>query len=220
MKTNTAERIPTDAETLAAARQQREAARQAIANATDKAARVGALHARLQAAQARIAELTQAHAEALSVWAAEGALGAPPAADAKALRDAHAELAGAHQQSDAAGLAVKAAEGERLELLAAYPATQQGVTDAAVPIAHAEILACRAANHAAAAAAEIADARHRTLVGIVTRLGQHSAPARQVLRELAQLREAEAAKGRAEQDAAITAACESAQRYWESLIGG
>ena len=219
MKTNTAERIPTDAETLAAARQQREAARQAIANATDKAARVNALHARLEAAQATIATLTQQHAAALNEWAAAGATGTPPAADAKALRDAHAELAGAQQQDDAAALAVKAADGEYLELVARYPDVQAAVVDAAVSVAMAEILAARAEHQKAAAEAEIADARHRTLVGIVTRLGQHSAPARQVLRDLAELREREAAAGRKEQDAAITGACESAQAYWESLIG-
>ena len=208
-----------DAENLASARDAREQARQAIAAATDKAARVGALHARLQAAQARIAELTQAHAEALSVWAAEGALGAPPAADAKALRDAHAELAGAQQQSDAAGLAVTAAQAEYLELVARYPATQAAVVDAAVAVAYGEIQAARAEHQKAAAEAEVADARHQTLVQIITRAGQHSHPARQVLRELAELREREAAAGRKEQEAAITAACESAQRFWEDLIG-
>lgn len=219
MKTVTDPALEAAAAALASARDAREQARHAIAAATDKAARVGALHARLQAAQATIATLTQQHAAALNEWAAAGATGTPPAADAKALRDAHAELAGAQQQDAAAGLAVQAAQGEHLELVARYPDVQAAVVDAAVSVAMAEILAARAEHQKAAAEAEIADARHRTLVGIVTRLGQSSAPARQVLRDLAELREREAAAGRKEQDAAITGACESAQAYWESLIG-
>ena len=219
MKMNSNPALAAAVENLAAARQQREAARQAIANATDKAARVNALHARLEAAQATIATLTQQHAAALNEWAAAGATGTPPAADAKALRDAHAELAGAQQQDDAAALAVKAADGEYLELVARYPDVQQGVTDCAVGVAYGEIQACRASRQTALDAWNVADARCEKLTQIIMRLAQTSAPARAALRELDAIRAAEIAAGRKEQDLAMLAARESALAYWEALIG-
>ena len=216
--TATAERLPSDAEALTAARAARDQAREAMTAAAAKCERVRHLADRLEAAQQALNAITAQHAQAVQAWATAGASGQPPQPDAAALKTATAELEAARQQADAAGIAVQAVEREYLQLVAAYPRLQQAVIDASVPVALAEIHEARAAREKALDAWNCADARVEVLTAIITRQ-QNSGPARAAVRELDQLHRDEVAAGRKAQDLALAAERDIARRYWEALIG-
>ena len=220
MKISTAkvERLPTAAEALAEARAARDQARSAMTAAAAKAERVRCLSDRLEAAQQGVTAITTQHAQDVAAWATAGATGQPPQPDANALKLATTEVAAARQQADAAGLAEATITAEYSQLVAAYPGMQQGVIEAAIPVALGEIHEARAARDKALAAWNCADARIEVLTATITRQ-QNSAAARAAVRELDDVHRAEVARGRKQQDLALAAEHELARRYWDSLIG-
>ena len=217
--TATAERLPTAAEALTAARAARDQARSAMTAAAAKCERVRHLADRLEAAQQGLSAITARHAQAVQEWAAAGASGQPPAPDANALKLATAELAAARQQADAAGIAAAKITAEYSALVAGYPGMQQGVIEAAVPVALAEIHEARAARAKALDQWNAADARIEVLTQTITRQQQASAAARAAVRELDDVHRAEVARGRKQQDLALATERDIARRYWDSLIG-
>ena len=219
MKTNTAERLPTAADALAEARAARDQAREAMTAAAAKAERVRHLADRLEAAQQALNAITAQHAQAVQAWATAGASGQPPQPDAAALKTATAELAAARHQADAAGIAEATITAEYSALVAGYPGMQQGVIEAAVPVALAEIHEARAARQKALDEWNCADARVEVLTATITRQQQASAAARAAARELDQIHRDEVKAGRKAQDVAIATERELARRYWEALIG-
>ncbi len=218
MKTATLKVEPSPADLLATARQQRDKARQSIDASAAKAQRVGTLHARLEAAKQALAALTQQHAQAVQEWAAAGASGQPPQPDATALQAAHAELAAAQQQADAAGVAMRQVEAEHASAVAAWQSVQQALVDAAVPVALAEIHAARAARQKALEAWIAADAKCEMLALTIIQQQQASEAAREAARELERLNKEDARAGRKDQDNLTIAARDSALRYWNALV--
>ena len=218
MKTATLKVEPSPADLLANARQDRDTARQAIDASAAKAQRVGTLHARLEAAKQALAALTQQHAQAVQEWAAAGATGTPPPPDATALQAAHAELAAAQQQADAAGVAMKQVEAEHQQAVNAYKSAQQAVIDAAIPVALGGIIAARDARQKALEAWIAADAKCEMLALTIIQQQQASDAAREAARELERLNKEDARAGRKDQDNLTVSARDNALRYWNSLI--
>ena len=219
MKANTAPRLPTAAEALAEARAARDQAREVMEATAAKAERVRHLADRLEAAQQALNAITAQHAQAVQEWATAGATGQPPQPDANALKLATTEVATARQQSDAAGVAAAAITAEYSQLVAAYPGMQQGVIEAAIPVALEEIHAARAARQKALDEWNAADARVEVLTQTITRQQQASAAARAAVRELDQLHRDEVKAGRKQQDIELAGERELARRFWDSLIG-
>lgn len=154
----------------------------------------------------------------MNAWAAAGATGAPPQPDAKALQAAHAELAAAQQQADAAGVAMKQVEAEHQQAVTAYQSAQQAVIDAAIPVALAEIHGARDARQKALEAWIAADAKCEMLGLTIIQQQQFSEAARAATLELERVHKADAAAGRKDQDQLTLAARDNALRYWNSLI--
>ena len=151
-------------------------------------------------------------------WAAAGASGQPPQPDATALQAAHAELAAAQQQADAAGVAMRQVEAEHASAVAACQSAQQALVDAAVPVALAEIHAARAARQKALEAWIAADAKCEMLALTIIQQQQASEAAREATRELERLNKEDVRAGRKDQDNLTIAARDSALRYWNALV--
>lgn len=218
MKTATLLKEPTPADLLANARHARDNAREHVTALEATGRRVGELHTRLQAAKQAVATLTQQHAQAVQEWASAGATGTPPQPDAKALQAAHAELAAAQQQADAAGVAMKQVEAEHLQAVTAYRAAQQGVIDAAVGVAMDAIYAARSARQKAQQDWIAANARCDILHLTLIHQQAASGTAREAVRELERLWKEDAAAGSTAQEQATGAARDSAAGYWNALI--